>query len=282
VTSDPLEQIPPQRNASGPLLSIITVSLNAATTIGDTLASVSMQDADFVVEHLCIDGGSSDATREIIDRWAGRSSRIKIIYEPDEGIYDAMNKGLRAASGEYVLFLNADDFLVSPHTLATAMQGIVPGASGNPDLVVGDAVMGSVGKRGFWRHRRVPRQLGRIPGTGWYPVHQGQFTKRRLLGAVGGFDVHRRLASDLIQYYDLEMNCRPSIRRLGADVAFMQAGGAANAGPMAIIRGSAEIFRHLSAQRGFLRACAMLSIKTLQSVGEIRYGCCPHQRWFIG
>jgi hypothetical protein len=162
------------------------------------------------------------------------------------------------------------------------MQGIVAGAPGNPDLVVGDAVMGSVGKRGFWRHRRVPRQLGRIPGTGLYPVHQGQFTRRRLLDAVGGFDARRRLGSDLTQYYEMEMNYRPSIRRLGADVAFMQAGGAANAGPMAIIRGSAEIFRHLSAKRGFVRACAMLSIKTLQSVGEIRYGCCPHKRWFIG
>jgi glycosyltransferase involved in cell wall biosynthesis len=282
LTTDPFERRPSQGKASGPLLSIITVSLNAAATIADTLASVSMQDADFAVEHLCIDGGSSDATREIIDRWAGRSRQIKRIYELDDGIFDAMNKGLRAASGEYVLFLNADDFLVSPRTLATAMQGIVPGAPGNPDLVVGDAVMGSLEKRGFWRHRRVPWQLGRIPGTGLYPVHQGQFTKRRLLEAVGGFDARRRLASDLIQYYDIEMNCRPSIRRLGADVAFMQSGGAANAGPMAIIRGSAEIFRHLSAKRGFLRACAMLLIKTLQSVGEIRYGCCPHKRWFIG
>jgi glycosyltransferase involved in cell wall biosynthesis len=278
----PIERRPPQGKAAGPLLSIITVSRNAAATIGDTLASVSMQDADFVVEHLCIDGGSSDATREIIDRWAGRSRQIRRIYELDDGIFDAMNKGLRAATGEYVLFLNADDFLVSPRSLAAAMQGIVAGAPGNPDLVVGDAVMGSVGKRGFWRHRRVPRQLGRIPGTGLYPVHQGQFTRRRLLDAVGGFDARRRLGSDLTQYYEMEMNYRPSIRRLGADVAFMQAGGAANAGPMAIIRGSAEIFRHLSAKRGFVRACAMLSIKTLQSVGEIRYGCCPHKRWFIG
>lgn len=282
LTSDPLEQFAPQGTASGPLLSIITVCLNAAATIADTLASVSMQETDFVLEHLCIDGGSRDATCEIIDRWAGRSSRIRTIYERDAGIYDAMNKGLRAARGEYVLFLNADDFLVSPHTLATAMQGIIPAAESNPDLIVGDAVMGILGKRGFWRHRRVPRRLGRIPGSGWYPVHQGQFTKRRLLEAVGGFDARRRLASDLIQYYDIEMNCRPSIRRLGADVAFMQSGGAANAGPMAVIRGSAEIFRHLSAQRGFLRACAMLSIKTLQSLGEIRYGCCPNKRWFIG
>jgi glycosyltransferase involved in cell wall biosynthesis len=241
-----------------------------------------MQDADFVVEHLCIDGGSSDATREIIDRWAGRSRQIRRIYELDDGIFDAMNKGLRAASGEYVLFLNADDFLVSPHTLATAMRGIVPGTRGNPDLIVGDAVMGRLEHWGFWRHRRVPRHLGRIRGIGLYPVHQGQFTRRRLLDAVGGFDARRRLGSDLAQYYDMEMNFRPSIRRLGADVAFMQAGGAANAGLIAIARGSGEIFAYLSATRGFARACIMVLIKTLQSMGEIRYGCCPHKRWFTG
>lgn len=282
MTTHAFERTPPQGKAPGPLLSIITISLNAAATIGDTLASVSMQNANFVVEHLCIDGGSSDGTRQIIDQWAGRSPRIRRIYERDDGIFDAMNKGLRAATGEYVLFLNADDFLVSPDTLAAAMQGIVPGAPGNPDLVVGDAAMGRLEHRGFWRHRRVPTYLGRIPGTGLYPVHQGQFTKRRLLDAVGGFDTRLRLASDLIQYYEIEMNFRPSIRRLGVDVAFMQSGGAANAGPTAIIRGSAEIYRHLTVRRGLLRACAMVLIKTLQSVGEFRYGCCPHKRWFIG
>ncbi len=182
-----------------------------------------------------------------------------------------------------MLFLNADDFLVSPRTLATAMQGIVPGALGNPDLIVGDAVMGSVGKRGVLETSPRPEAAwANSPASGSTRYTRDSSRSAGLLEAVGGFDAHRRLASDLIQYYDIEMNYRPSIRRLGADVAFMQSGGAANAGAAAIIRGSAEIFRHLSARRGFLRACAMLSIKTLQSASEIRYGCCPHQRWFIG
>src|ERR1700730_8882353 len=108
------------------LLSIVTVSLNAAATVERTLASVALQQVSFGVEHICIDGGSSDHTRAIIDRWAIRNPQVMRIYEPDSGIFDAMNKGLRAASGEYVLFLNADDFLVSPDTLARAMQGLAP------------------------------------------------------------------------------------------------------------------------------------------------------------
>jgi glycosyltransferase involved in cell wall biosynthesis len=265
-----------------PLISVITVSLNAASSIEDTLASVSLQVSDFAVEHICVDGGSADATREIIDRWAARSGAIIRIYERDDGIFDAMNNGLRAASGEYVLFLNADDFLVGPHTLSEAMQGVVADATGNPDMIVGNAAMGALGRRGFWRHRRVPSLLGQIRGIGLYPVHQGQFTKRRLLEAVGGFDPSKRLAGDLTQFYDLERRFRPTTRRVPADIAFMQAGGAANAGLAALLRGSAEVYAHLSSTRGAARAGMMLLTKTLQSLTELRYGRCPHRRWFGG
>src|ERR1700722_6744717 len=127
------------------LLSIVTVSLNAAATIERTLASVALQQVNFAVEHICGGGGSGDGTRAIIDQWALRNSRILRIYEPDEGIFDAMNKGLRAAQGEYVLFLNADDFLVARNSLGLALSGCVHGSTDNPDLIVGDAVMGRVG-----------------------------------------------------------------------------------------------------------------------------------------
>jgi glycosyltransferase len=264
-----------------PLLSIVTVSLNAAVTIEGTLASVALQQLNFGVEHICVDGGSSDVTRAIIDRWALRNPQIVRIYEPDKGIFDAMNKGLHAAQGEYVLFLNADDFLVTPEALASAMRGCVRGAADNPDLIVGDASMGELGRVGFWRHRRVPRLLGRVRGYGFYPVHQSQFSKRRLLQAVGGFDARLRVAADINQYYDLERRFHPSTRIVGADVAFMQAGGAANAGLKALCRGTVEAYRHLSAELGGARAVLMVLIKTLQSASEIRFGRCPHERWFL-
>ena len=132
-------------NRAEPFISIVTVSLNAATTIEDTIASVAMQQTRFAVEHICVDGGSTDGTRLIIDRWALRYERIQRIYESDGGIYDAMNKGLRIARGEYVLFLNADDFLVAANTLDVVMQGLTPGSSLNPDLIVGRCVHGNSG-----------------------------------------------------------------------------------------------------------------------------------------
>jgi glycosyltransferase involved in cell wall biosynthesis len=129
-----------------PFISVITVSLNAESTIEDTIASVFRQHVTFGVELICVDGGSRDATRPIIDRWVGRGTIPLVrIFESDRGIFDAMNKGLSVARGEYVLFLNADDFLVSANTLAAAMKGLGPGAEQNPDLVVGGASMGMLG-----------------------------------------------------------------------------------------------------------------------------------------
>ena len=264
-----------------PFISIITVSLNAGATIEDTIASVSYQNASFGIEHICVDGGSKDETRSIIDRWAERGTiPVRPIYESDNGIFDAMNKGLKVARGEYVLFLNADDFLVSPNTLATVMEGLTPGARQNPDLVVGNASMGILERRGVWRHRRVPSLLGRLRGWGLFPVHQGQFTKRHLLEMIGGFDVRSNLASDVNQYYDLEYKMRPTVRIVRFDVAFMRAGGAANAGLKSMCKGTVEIYRHLLRTHNFAKAIGMVFVKTIQSVSEIRFGKCPHNRWF--
>jgi hypothetical protein len=205
---------------------------------------------------------------------------MQSVYETDNGIFDAMNRGLKVARGEYVLFLNADDFLASPHTLAKVTQDLAPGASQNPDLILGNASMGVLGRRGIWRHRRVPSLIGQIRGWGLYPVHQGQFTKRRLLELIGGFDTGSKLASDVIQYYDLERKMPPTVRIVSYDVAFMRAGGAANAGLKSMYAGTVEIYRHLSQQHHFARASMMVLVKTVQSVSEIRFGRCPNDRWF--
>lgn len=266
-----------------PFVSVVTVSLNSAATIEATLASVALQEAPFGIEHVCVDGGSRDGTREIIECWAARSGKLRRIFEPDSGIFDAMNKGLRASRGEYVLYLNADDFLLAPHILGRAMHGLMPGAAGNPGIVAGDVRMGRADDGyGVWRHRRVPRMLAQVRGTGFFPLHQGMFAQRELLEAVGGFDAALRLAADVNQFYDIERLHRPSIRLLGFDIAFMRSGGAANAGLRSMIHGSLEIYRHLRRSHGVARAGVMLASKTLQSVSEVRYGRPDYRPWMSG
>jgi glycosyltransferase involved in cell wall biosynthesis len=264
-----------------PFVSIVTVSLNAARTIADTIASVSMQETAFALEHICVDGGSVDETRALIDAWAVRSNHIVRIYEPDTGIFDAMNKGLRAATGEYVVFLNADDFFVAPDSVANAMAGLQQGGQGNPDLIVGNVTIGTPGVWGVWRHLFVPRLLGRVRGWGLFPLHQAQFTKRSQLNAVGGFSAILRSAADVIQYYELERRFRPTIRKLHCDVALMRAGGRSNQGIGGRYRGLRELYGWLLETYTPARAVVIVAVKSVQTLLGLRIGRCPHGRWFV-
>ena len=105
------------------LITYVTVTYNAASVLQRTLDSVLAQDYPDIV-HLIIDGASTDGTLEMVNNYiehsneSGNGHRIQVMSEPDKGIYDAMNKGLRSLDGDYVCFLNAGDFLPSPDTVS--------------------------------------------------------------------------------------------------------------------------------------------------------------------
>ena len=109
--------------------TIATVCYNAADTIERTLHSVGAQEYPFV-EHLIIDGASKDATLNHLHLWEKQqeemptSHKLVVVSEPDKGLYDAMNKALRLATGDYVLFLNAGDCFHSPTTLSDIARSI--------------------------------------------------------------------------------------------------------------------------------------------------------------
>ena len=89
-------------------ITVITVTYNAASTIEDTIKSVISQDyAD--IDYVIVDGASTDATVEMIRQYAEKDNRIRYVSEPDNGLYDAMNKGTRMAEGDYIHFLNSGD-----------------------------------------------------------------------------------------------------------------------------------------------------------------------------
>ena len=96
-----------------PGLSIITATYNVADTLAACLNSVKRQSVD--VEHILIDGGSTDTTLDIADSY--KENIAKLVSEPDQGIYDAMNKGIQMATGEVIGILNADDYYPSNDVL---------------------------------------------------------------------------------------------------------------------------------------------------------------------
>ena len=115
-----------------PLFSIITITFNAEQVLPPTLDSVKRQSfTNF--EHLVVDGASTDGTVEIAERSGIKG--ISVVSEPDRGLYDAMNKGIRRAKGEYLIFLNAGDAFHAPSSLQEIADAIEQGAQ--PDIVYG-------------------------------------------------------------------------------------------------------------------------------------------------
>ena len=115
-------------------ISVVTVCYNAADCIEHTMLSVLNQSYPDI-EYIVIDGGSTDGTVDIIKKYADRLAYW--VSEPDKGIYDAMNKGIAAASGSYINFMNAGDTFASDSVLAE----IVPQINPNSQIVYGDVVL---------------------------------------------------------------------------------------------------------------------------------------------
>lgn len=147
-----------------PKFSIITVTYNAAAVIEDTLQSVITQTYKNI-EYIIVDGASTDRTMEIVSRY--REHIHTVVSEPDRGLYDAMNKGIRLATGDYVCFLNAGDELHEDDTLQLIVHSLT-GLTGLPDVIYGrTAIVDEEGH--FLRMRRLepPENLT------WHSFRQG-------------------------------------------------------------------------------------------------------------
>lgn len=164
-------------------ISIITVCYNSSNCIEKTLKSVISQKSPNY-EYIVIDGKSSDNTLEIINKYKEKISVI--ISEPDKGIYDAMNKGVSYAHGDYVLFINSGDSFYSSSTLGEISELI----DGKKDLYYGDI-------ENIMDYGNVivkPESIGKI-ATNMVFSHQAVLTKRSLLLDFP-FDLHFRYAAD--------------------------------------------------------------------------------------
>ncbi len=191
------------------------------------------------MEHIVIDGASKDETAKIIEQF--RSRLAFVLSEPDEGIYDAMNKGLDRASGDIVCFLNADDQYASNSVLsrvATLMH--------EHQL---DALMGDVG----FFHQANPQLMVRryrsshfTPGRlawGWMPAHPALFLSRAVVRRVGRFKTDYRIAGDYEFIVRAFHGHEVRYRHLPEVLVNMQTGGASTGGFGAKLRLNREVLR---------------------------------------
>ncbi len=185
-------------------ISIVTITYNAAAVLAPTLESVRMQHyAD--VEHIIVDGASTDGTVAMAEQYRDSNDpeasghTIVVRSEPDKGLYDAMNKGLRLVTGEYVVFLNAGDRLADADTLVRVAEAAGNGSDGVPPAVIyGDTdIIGPDGQ--FLRHRRLspPDKLTwRSFKYGMLVCHQA-FYARTDIACKEQYDTTYRFSADV-------------------------------------------------------------------------------------
>ncbi len=219
-------------------ISVITVVYNSAGTVRDAISSVLAQTYDNI-EYIIVDGASSDGTVDIVNEYRDKIGTF--ISEPDRGIYDAMNKGIRMAKGDVIGFLNSDDMYQDNRVLEKIARVF---ADPKTDSCYGDLVYVNKDETKkvvrYWKSRPFKKGLYR---WGWMPAHPTFYVRRRIYEKLGGFDLEFKLQSDFeITTRFLEIHGVTSVY-LPEILVRMRAGGATNRSIRNIIRGNIEAYR---------------------------------------
>lgn len=206
-------------------ISIITVCYNSAQTIRDTIESVLAQDYPNL-EYIVVDGASTDSTMAIVREYGDKIAVV--ISEPDKGIYDAMNKGIAAASGEIIGILNSDDFYAASSSVSRLVRQMEESGVDTvyADLVIVDAVDTKRVVRYYNSGAFSPKKLR----YGWMPAHPTFLVKKSLYDKYGGFSLKYRIASDFEMVARLLYMARASYAYLPEVVVKMRAGGVSTSG----------------------------------------------------
>ena len=182
-------------------ISIITSCYNRVSTIRGAIESVLSQDYPDI-EYIIVDGASTDGSVEVIrDAIEGHEDRVKFISEPDHGMYEAINKGIRMATGDYIGLVHSDDFLYSSHTISDIAKRL---KETRADFLYGDGL--------FVNPENTDKVVRKwIGGTyrlwkvrhGWLPLHPTCYIRREVMEKLGGYDESYMIAADtdlLVRY----------------------------------------------------------------------------------
>ncbi len=235
--------------------SVVTAAYNAADTISRTIESVQLQTCH-EVEHIIVDGLSSDGTDNVV-RSVGE--HCVLIREQDGGIFDAMNKGIRVATGDVVSILNSDDFYSHRNVLSLVADRMHKGTI--------DGVFGDVGFFNANRPDIIVRRYRSIDFTpnrlrfGIMPAHPGMFLRREIYSRFGLYDTTYTIASDFEFVARLFAQGGINYRMLNEIVVSMQTGGASTRN----LKSKMTIFREC------LNACRKNGIATNVALMLLKY-----------
>lgn len=223
---------------NNPKVSIITVCFNAQDTLSDTILSVIRQKYSNL-EYIIIDGGSTDRTVDIIKQYARDISYW--VSEKDKGIYDAMNKGIKAAAGEIIGIINADDFYADELVIGEVVAAI---DRNNVDACYGDAVYIDRDKKDkvvrYWPGKEFCRVKFR---RGWMPQHATFFAKKCVYDKYGDFNTSFPIAADYELILRFLYKHNVSVAYLPKILVKVRVGGASKPGVGSTIKAMKDNYR---------------------------------------
>ena len=175
-------------NIAIPKISIIIPTFNSAKTLHECIESISEQTYSNI-EIIIIDGVSTDDTIDIIKRYASNNKKIRFISEKDKGIYDAMNKGIDMAEGDFLFFLGSDDKFYNKHVIYNIFSQ--PQNFNKYDVIYGNVlfkISQKIYDRKFSAYKLLHKNI----------CHQGIFTRKELFSILGKFEIHYKALADWV------------------------------------------------------------------------------------
>lgn len=240
-------------------ISIITVTYNSARTLRDTIKSVLQQNYSFY-EYIIVDGASKDGTLDIIREYEPRfEGRMRWVSEPDNGLYDAMNKGVSMATGEVVGIINSDDFY---HRNDIFLQVVSAFSERKVEAIYGDIRF--VSDKDLGKTVRYYSSKGFSPRKfrfGFMPAHPSFFTYKRFYDEFGYYKTDYKIAADYELLIRFLYTHKLRTRYLPIDFMKMRVGGAS----------TASWKSNLILNREIVRACKDNGIWTCMPLLMLKY-----------
>lgn len=247
-------------------ISIVTATYNSGKTVRDTIESV-LQQTYTDYEYIIKDGGSKDNTLEIVKEYAPKfGERLKIISEPDGGIYNAMNKGLEVATGDVIGILNSDDFYTSNDVLQTIADAFL---KNDIDAVYADIHFvkdGALDKQvRYYSSELFRRKYMRF---GFIPAHPSFYCRRECYEKYGFFDTSFKIAADFENLLRLIFIGEIKTKYIKKDFVTMRTGGASTAGLNSRVTIMKEHLRAFK-KNGIYSNTVLLSLRYFYKIYEV-------------
>lgn len=243
-------------------ISIITVCYNSSKTIEDTLKSVLAQDYNNY-EHIIVDGGSKDNTIKIIKKYEKKyKGKLKYISEKDNGLYDAMNKGIKMSTGDVIGLLNSDDVYASNSVLSNLNAVIQKNKCDGvyADLLYVDETL------------KIPKRkwvsgIGKIK-NGWMPAHPTLYLKKSVYDKKGLYNLKYKIVSDYDFIIRVCDDKNINLYYLNENIILMRLGGVSSAGMKGYIKNIEEANRVLK-NNGYKFSEIIIFKRILKTINQI-------------